>query len=42
MTSRAGFAYHGEYNWWHQDGTAPDNTTNLTSSELLFGIDFDF
>ena len=42
MTSRAGIAYHGEYNWWHQDGTAPDGTTNLTSSELLFGIDFDF
>ncbi|MGB6386537.1 MAG: hypothetical protein WBE45_10810 [Terriglobales bacterium] len=42
MTSRAGFAYHGEYNWWHQDGTAPDGTSNLTSSELLFGIDFDF
>jgi hypothetical protein len=41
MTSRAGMAYHGEYNWFHQDGTAPDGT-NLTSSELLFGIDFDF
>jgi hypothetical protein len=42
MTSRAGFAYHGEYNWFHRDGTAPDGTSNLTSSELLFGIDFDF
>jgi hypothetical protein len=42
MTSRAGFAYHGEYNWFHQDGTAPDGTSNLTTSELLFGIDFDF
>lgn len=42
MTSRAGFAYHGEYNWWHQDGTSPVSGTNLTSSELLFGIDFDF
>jgi hypothetical protein len=42
MTSRAGFAYHGEYNWWHQDGTSPVTGTNLTSSELLFGIDFDF
>jgi hypothetical protein len=41
MTSRAGFAYHGEYNWWHQDGTAPDGT-NLTSSEVLVGFDFDF
>jgi hypothetical protein len=42
MTSRAGFAYHGEYNWFHWDGAAPDGTSNLTSSELLFGIDFDF
>jgi hypothetical protein len=42
MTSRAGFAYHAEYNWWHQTGTAPDGVNNLTSSELLFGIDFDF
>jgi hypothetical protein len=41
MTSRAGFAYHAEYNWWHQDGTAPDGT-NLTSSEVLLGFDFDF
>jgi hypothetical protein len=42
MTSRAGFAYHGEYNWFHWVGAAPDGTSNLTSSELLFGIDFDF
>lgn len=42
MTSRAGFAYHGEYNWFHQDGTSPVSATNLTSSELLFGLDFDF
>jgi len=42
MTSRAGFAYHGEYNWFHQDGTSPVSATNLTTSELLFGIDFDF
>jgi len=42
MTSRAGMAYHAEYNWWHQDGTAPIAGTNLTQSELLFGIDFDF
>jgi hypothetical protein len=42
MTSRAGLAYHGEYNWFHQDGTSPVTGTNLTSSELLFGIDFDF
>jgi hypothetical protein len=42
MTSRAGFAYHAEYNWWHQDGTSPVSGTNLTSSELLAGFDFDF
>ena len=41
MTSRAGFAYHGEYNWLHQNGTAPDGG-NLTGSELLLGFDFDF
>ena len=42
MTSRAGWAYHLEYNWFHQDGTSPVTGTNLTSSELLTGIDFDF
>lgn len=41
MTSRAGFAWHNEYNWMHQNGTAP-NGTNLNTSELLFGFDFDF
>ncbi len=41
MTSRAGFAWHNEYNWLHQDGTAPDGT-NLNTSELLIGFDFDF
>ncbi len=41
MTSRAGFAWHNEYNWWHQDGTAPDGS-NLNVSELLTGFDFDF
>jgi hypothetical protein len=42
MTSRAGLAWHTEYNWFHQDGTAPASGTNLTSSELLLGLDFDF
>jgi hypothetical protein len=42
MTSRAGFAWHTEYNWFHQDGTSPVTATNLTSSELLLGFDFDF
>jgi len=46
MTSRAGFAYHGEFNLFHQDGTGPNNSagnaTNINTSELLFGFDFDF
>jgi hypothetical protein len=45
MTSRAGFAWHNEYSWLHQDGTGPTlglNTTNINSSELLLGFDFDF
>ena len=45
MTSRAGFAWHNEYNWLHQDGTGPTlglGTANLNTSELLLGFDFDF
>jgi hypothetical protein len=45
MTSRAGFAWHNEYNWLHQDGTGPTrglNTVNVNTSELLMGFDFDF
>ena len=45
MTSRAGFAWHNEYNWLHQDGTGPTlglATTNINTSELLLGFDFDF
>ena len=45
MTSRAGFAWHNEYNWMHQDGTGPLAglaTTNINTSELLLGFDFDF
>jgi hypothetical protein len=45
MTSRAGFAWHNEYNWLHQDGTGPMiglNTSNVNMSELLTGFDFDF
>jgi hypothetical protein len=42
MTSRAGFAWHNEYNWLHQDGTGPQPGENLNSSELLIGFDFDF
>ena len=45
MTSRAGFAWHNEYNWLHQDGTGPSlglNAANINTSELLMGFDFDF
>src|SRR6202046_888743 len=45
MTSRAGFAWHNEYNWFHQDGTGPSlgiNAANVNTSELLLGFDFDF
>ena len=45
MTSRAGFAWHNEYNWLHQDGTGPMvglNTSNVNTSEVLTGFDFDF
>jgi hypothetical protein len=45
MTSRAGFAWHNEYNWLHQDGTGPTlglNTVNVNTSEVLTGFDFDF
>jgi hypothetical protein len=45
MTSRAGFAWHNEYNWLHQDGTAPivgASGLNINTSELLMGFDFDF
>jgi hypothetical protein len=45
MTSRAGFAWHNEYNWLHQDGTGPlvgAAGLNVNTSELLTGFDFDF
>jgi hypothetical protein len=45
MTSRAGFAWHNEYNWLHSDGTGPTvglSTANINTSELLIGFDFDF
>jgi hypothetical protein len=45
MTSRAGFAYFGEFNMF-QDAVGPLNSSNKATyqntSELLFGIDFDF
>ena len=46
MTSRAGLAWHNEYNWLHQDGTGPSLTpgvlTNINTGEILMGLDFDF
>ncbi len=45
MTSRAGFAWHNEYNWLHQDGTGPVigiPSANINTGELLIGFDFDF
>jgi hypothetical protein len=47
MTSRAGLAWHNEFNIFHQTGTGPVSPatglgTNLTVSELLLGLDFDF
>jgi len=45
MTSRAGFAWHNEYNWKHEDGVGPTlglGTANLNTNELLMGFDFDF
>jgi hypothetical protein len=45
MNPRAGFAWHNEYNWLHQDGTGPlvgATGLNVNTSELLMGFDFDF
>lgn len=42
ISSRAGFAYHGEYSIIWQKGASPVTFTNLATSSLLFGIDFDF
>src|SRR3984893_12424931 len=42
MTSRAGFAWHNEFNLFHQTGTASLSGTNINTSEVLTGFDFDF
>ncbi len=42
MTSRAGFAWHNEFNIFHQTGTSALTGTNINTSELLTGFDFDF
>ena len=41
MTSRDGFAFHNEYSWIRQRGTAPDNG-DLSSNSILLGFDFAF
>lgn len=42
MTSRAGFAWHNEFNIFHQTGVSALSQTNINTSELLMGFDFDF
>jgi hypothetical protein len=42
MNSRAGFAYFGEYGIIWQKGASPVSFSNLTTSSLAFGMDFDF
>jgi len=42
MTSRAGFAWHNEYSWLRQRGTSPVTFSDVTSSSLMSGFDFDF
>jgi hypothetical protein len=42
INSRAGFAYHGEYAIIWQKGASPVTFSDLATSSLLFGIDFDF
>ncbi len=42
MNPRAGFAFHNEYSWFRQRGTSPVTGTDLTSSSLVLGWDFDF
>jgi hypothetical protein len=41
MNSRAGFAWHNEYSWIRGRKLAPDGS-DLTSSSLMLGFDFDF
>lgn len=42
MTSRAGFAWHNEYSWLRTVGISPLSSSDVTSSSLLLGFDFDF
>jgi hypothetical protein len=42
ISSRAGFAFHGEYAFSHQSGASPVTGRNLDFSSLLAGFDFAF
>jgi hypothetical protein len=42
MNPRAGFAWHNEYSWMRIRGGSPVSATDLTSSSLMSGFDFDF
>jgi hypothetical protein len=42
MTSRAGFAWHNEYSWFRRRKVSPVTGSDLTSSSLMLGFDFDF
>jgi hypothetical protein len=42
ISSRAGFAFHGEYAFSHQVGTSPVTGQNLDFNSLLVGFDFAF
>ena len=41
MNARDGFAFHNEYSWIRQRGTAPDNG-DLSSNSIMIGFDFAF
>jgi len=41
MNNRAGLAWHNEYAWIRQRGSAPDGS-DTTSSSVMSGLDFDF
>ncbi|MGA2421394.1 MAG: hypothetical protein ABSG69_15055 [Candidatus Acidiferrum sp.] len=42
ISTRAGFAFHGEYAYSHQRGTSPVTGRDLDFSSLLAGFDFAF
>lgn len=42
MNPRAGFAFHNEYSWLRTRGISAVSATDVTSSSLMSGFDFDF